>query len=493
MRTSGVLLHISSLPSKEETGTLGKSAYRFVDFMDQAGIKIWQVLPIGPTGYGESPYQSPSTFAGNPLFIDCALLEQEGILPKGLFTPHKPEQNQIDFEKAKAVKSALLHEAYRASGERLADKVHAFCEKCAWVDGYALFSALKDHFGGISWMLWPEAVRKKDESILAALRQELAGEIGYYRFIQYLFDRQWQRLKKYANRRGILLLGDMPIYVAEDSADAWLAPGNFQFDEDLHPIRVAGVPPDYFSPDGQLWGNPLYRWDRMKKDGYAWWIERLSSMTTRFDLIRIDHFIGFANYYSVAAGAENARDGKWVIGPGRAFFRVLQQKLPGIRIIAEDLGEVNPRVRSLLAFCGYPGMKVLQFAFGGGNNNPHLPRKHRENSVVYTGTHDNDTTLGWYQAQTAEVKKQVRRITGARNAQEAPWRMILTAYASVAETAIVPMQDFLELDSGARMNTPGKLGGNWLWRLTKTPGRKLASRIRQALTDSDRIPSESGI
>ncbi len=488
MRTSGILLHISSLPSREETGTLGRSAFRFVDFLAKAGAGIWQVLPIGPTGYGESPYQSPSTFAGNPLFIDSAVLEQEGILPKGIFVPAKPEGSRVDFDKARAEKSRILHEAYRASGDRYAEKVRSFCDRHPWVDQYALFSAIKDKFNGISWMSWPEEIRMREEKALAALERELSGEIGYYRFIQFLFDRQWTRLKAYANSRGVLLFGDMPIYVAEDSADAWTHPEDFQFDGERRPVCVAGVPPDYFSPDGQLWGNPLYRWDKMKADGYRWWIDRLHAMSDRFDLIRIDHFIGFANYYSVRAGASNAREGEWVIGPGRDFFRTIRKELPGIRIVAEDLGEVNRRVRSLLTFCGYPGMKVLQFAFGGGNKNPHLPRFHKENCVVYTGTHDNDTTLGWYASQDPQVKKQVKKITGAANAKEAAWCMIRTVYASKADTAVVPMQDLLGLGGEARMNTPGTLGGNWQWRMTKMPPRALAPKIREALQEAGRCP-----
>ena len=490
MRTSGILLHISSLPSREETGTLGNGAYRFVDFLAKAGVGIWQVLPIGPTGYGESPYQSPSTFAGNPLFIDSAMLERQGILPKGIFVPSKPAGSRIDFDKAKAEKTRILRAAYEASGERLLPRINAFRARCPWVDQYALFSAIKDKYNGVSGMSWPEPVRMRQEDTLALLQDELAGEIGYYRFIQYLFDIQWKKLKDYANKRGILLFGDMPIYVAEDSADTWEHPENFQFDEERRPVSVAGVPPDYFSPDGQLWGNPLYRWDKMKKDGYQWWIDRLSGMMHRFDMIRIDHFIGFANNYSVPAGATHARNGKWVIGPGRAFFRVIKQRLPDLRIIAEDLGEVNQRVKSLLAYCGYPGMKVLQFAFGGSRN-PHLPARHRENMVVYTGTHDNDTTIGWYRNQNSEIRKQVKKVTGARDEKDVAWCMIRTAYASKADTAVIPMQDILGLGGDARMNTPGTLGGNWLWRMTRMPGKTVAPAIREALIESGRFQPPS--
>ncbi len=487
MRTSGILLHISSLPGKEGIGTIGKGAYDFIRFLSSAGVRIWQMLPVGPTGYGDSPYQSPSTFAGNPLFIDLELLIKKGFLPPdtGLI-PH-PASDTVDYEAVKKEKTTMLEASYSYAWEKNRPEAEAFADAHPWVHDYAVFSALKDRFDSVSWMEWPDEYRLRDKKALADAEIEMRDRIDYYVYIQYLFDIQWQALRKTARKYGILLFGDMPIYVAEDSADAWAHPENYQFDGDRRPIRVAGVPPDYFSRDGQLWGNPLYDWTYMKKNGYSWWIDRLKTMQDRFDMIRIDHFIGFANYYSVPYGAPNAREGEWIIGPGRDFFRTVKNTLPNLRIIAEDLGAVNRRVTSLLKFCGYPGMKVLEFAFGSGGKNPHLPKNTGNNSVMYTATHDNDTCVGWYSGLDPKTRKHCNRVTGATGIRDISEKMIRTACFSAADTVIIPMQNILSLDGSARMNTPGTLGGNWKWRLKQLPNKKKCLQIRDTLVESQRI------
>ncbi len=490
MRSAGVLLHITSLPSPGGIGTLGSTAYRFADFLSQAGMQIWQMLPVGPTGYGESPYQSASTFAGNPLLIDIPLLVRQGILPKEA-VEKLPDGDLVDYPAVISAKARMLDAAFRHSYGALEKKIEAFSGTQPWLEDYCLYMAIKERYGLSSWMTWPREIRMREEDTLSRLREELRERICYHRFLQYLFADQWKRFKAYANKKGILLFGDMPIYVAEDSSDTWAHPEDFQFDGERRPIRVAGVPPDYFSEDGQLWGNPLYRWDRMKKNGYAWWKERLRFTAERFDLVRIDHFIGFANYYSVAAGAKTARKGGWVIGPGKDLFKVIREECPQVRIIAEDLGAVNRRVKNLLEFCGYPGMKVLQFSFSGTKANPHHPANFVENCVAYTGTHDNDTTLGWFLSRTDP--KEIRtclRMTGAKGQEDVVEKMIAFVLRSAAETAVIPMQDFLNLDSHARMNTPGTTGGNWQWRLTKMPDKALAERIRELLSATDRLPGQ---
>ena len=484
MRSSGILLHVTSLPTPGGIGTMGETAYRFVDFLKKAGMRIWQVLPVGPTGYGESPYQSGSNLAGNPLMIDMVMLEEQDLLPKGAFQP-LPDSAYVGFEAVRAQKEALLRQSFQYAYARVADEVKAYAEENDYLADYALFASLKAKFGGISWMQWPDDARLREESAMQAYREELKDEIAYHCYVQYLFDLQWAALRDYAHASKVKLFGDMPIYVAEDSADAWAHPENFQFNEDRRPVGVAGVPPDYFSQDGQLWGNPLYDWEGMKQDGYSWWLKRLSAMGKRFDMVRVDHFIGFANYYYVPAGAPNARTGEWIIGPGRDFFKKVKKELPDLQIIAEDLGAVNDRVRSLLRFCDYPGMKVLQFAMGPGRN-PHAPAQHTENAIVYTGTHDNDTTLGWWRNASEYEQKKARRLTRAKGEADIVQCMIKTAFASCCDTAIVPMQDVLGLGSEARMNTPGTVGGNWNWRMTEIPGAKVAKQLKMMVVENHR-------
>ncbi len=479
MRQSGVLLHITSLPSPGGIGTLGRAAYEFVDFVKDAGMTIWQMLPIGPTGYAESPYQSVSTFAGNPLMIDLDMLIEEGLLPEDSCAPLAVEPS-VDFEAVKARKSALLRKAFESSHKKLSDKLAEFEAARPWVRDYGLFRAVKASFGEISWMEWPDqAIRLRKEKAVAKYARALAGEVDYYIFEQYLFFDQWQRLHDYARAQGVQLMGDMPIYVAEDSCDVWMNPELFELDEDCKPIRIAGVPPDYFQADGQRWGNPLYAWQKHAETGYAWWINRLRALGELFDMLRIDHFIGFANYYAIPAEEPTARNGKYELGPGRKLFTRIKKALPGLNIVAEDLGVVSPRVRRLLAFCGYPGMKVMQFAYDS-DDNPDLPEHHTENCIVYTGTHDNNTTAGWWKDASDETRARARKGLGMHedDGDALPF-MIRAAFDSVADTVIVPMQDWLGLGSEARMNYPGTVGGNWLWRMLPVDYRPIAARIRR--------------
>lgn len=482
MRRSGILMHISSLPGPGGIGSLGKEAYAFADFLKASGMAVWQVLPLGPTGYGESPYQSSSVFAGNPMLISCAALREAGLVAYDdgeEFTPDDPER--VDYPAVRESKEKLLRRCFAQSEGKLQKELAAFRRENPWVEDFALFTALKARYGGVMWTKWPDReVRRRQPAALERCRRELDGEIRYHLFCQYLFFRQWFALKRYCNGLGIRLFGDMPIYVAEDSADTWTRPEVFQLDGEGVPKRVAGVPPDFFSADGQLWGNPLYRWFSLRLHGYGWWVERMAAMAKMYDIVRIDHFIGFANYYSVPQGAPNARTGKWIIGPGKSLFRTLERKIPGLNIVAEDLGCVNDRVRRLLTAVGYPGMRVLSFGFGGGADNPHLPANYVTNSVVYTGTHDNDTVRGWIGTADDAALAQARQLLGFDKPEDGPAAFVRAVLASRADTAMIPMQDVLGLGGWARMNRPGTIGNNWLWRMA--PGAatpELAQRLRR--------------
>lgn len=470
MKESGILLHITSLPSRGGIGDLGDEAFRFADFLKASGVTVWQVLPLGPTGYGESPYQSPSTFAGNPLLISVEKLISDGIF-SGNGLPEAPvfaDPSEVDYEAVRLYKDACLRVCFRECAASLKAEIDAFCASRAWVRDFALFMAVKQHFDNVMWTKWPDkAIQFREKNAVAEYTEKLREEIEYHIFCQYLFQRQWQELKAYCNSLGIRIFGDVPIYVAEDSADTWTHPEIFQLDRNRIPKRVAGVPPDLFTADGQMWGNPLYRWHRLRLTGYRWWVERMTALSERFDLIRIDHFIGFANYYSIPYGAPNARNGKWVIGPGFSLFRVLRAKLPSLNIVAEDLGCVNDRVRKLLRQCGYPGMKVLSFGFGGNHDdNPHYPSAYPENTIAYTGTHDNDTVIGWVNSADEASLADARETLGFTEAEDAPMAFIRRVFAADSRIAVIPMQDWLGLDTSARMNYPGTVGGNWKWRLT---------------------------
>ncbi|MBR6028210.1 MAG: 4-alpha-glucanotransferase [Clostridia bacterium] len=464
-RQSGILLHISSLPGPDGIGSLGQEAFDFADFLESAGMRIWQVLPMGPTGYGESPYQSSSVYAGNPMLISLQRLRDEGLLTGDeSYTP--ADEGKVDFPAMRAHKEKALRLCYAQSAEKLADEVEAFRQAQPWVEDFALFTALKARYDGAMWTKWPDRdLRFRRPKALQKAREELKDEISYHIFVQALFDRQWRAFKSYCNGKGISLFGDMPIYVAEDSADTWTRPEVFQLDKELVPTHVAGVPPDYFSADGQLWGNPLYRWVYLRYHGYSWWVERMQRMAALYDIIRIDHFIGFANYYSVPYGSPNARTGKWIAGPGGRLFDKLNEALPGLRIVAEDLGCVNAKVRALLRYVGYPGMGVAVFGFGADDANQHLCTNYKENSVVYTGTHDNDTVLGYLKRAPKDELKRAKEVLHFEKIEDGPGAFIRGVLASKADTAVIPMQDVLGLDNSARMNEPSTIGSNWLWRM----------------------------
>jgi len=469
MRQSGVLLHISSLPSPYGIGTLGMEAIQFIDFLSGAGQHFWQVLPVSPTGYGDSPYQSFSSYAGNPYFIDLDALCEEGLLQKsdycGLNWGDNPER--VDFGLLYQTRFKVLQKAVsRFLGSDTAG-YFAFCEKNAyWLDDYALFMALKDSHGGAPWRQWENPLRSREEVALRSARTEFAEAITFYKTLQFFFFHQWDYIKNYANDKGISIIGDLPIYVAPDSADVWSKPWLFELAPDLSPTSVAGCPPDGFCADGQLWGNPLYNWNEHSREGFSWWISRIRHQFDIYDVLRIDHFRGFDGYYAIPYGAENAKDGAWRQGPGMALFEAVKNALGDKHIIAEDLGYLSSSVRKLLRDSGYPGMKVLHFAFGGGSDNDYLPHNFIQNCVAYTGTHDNTTTAAWFQTASDAERSMARDYLQIHNGENPVKAMLSALWASVADLAIAPMQDILELGAQARMNTPSTLGGNWQWRLS---------------------------
>lgn len=472
-RSSGILLHMTSLPGPFGMGDLGPEAVAFLDLLARARQGWWQILPMGPVGGWNSPYQSSSSFAGNPAWISPERLVEAGLLSRAALRkrPSFPAE-RVDYPNATALRMRWLREAHRAFGPGDGDfarfqRVHA-----GWLDDYALFEALRSAFEGSPWWTWPEPLRIRKPKALRQWSKQLGSEIAFHRFVQYVFDQQWKALREQAAARGVSLIGDVPIFVSHDSADVWARPDLFQLDEMGQPTVVAGVPPDYFSADGQLWGNPLYHWPAHAEEGYAWWKERLRVQLDRVDLVRLDHFRGFEDYWEVPAHARTAATGRWVEGPGDAFFQAMTNALGSLPIIAEDLGEITPDVIELRDRWGLPGMRVLQFAFEGNSQNPHLPHNYSRHCVVYTGTHDNDTTVGWFQTRGSgrvaqsmlrQRRAAVRRYL-ATSGHEIHWDLIRAAQASVAELAVVPLQDVLGLGSEARMNVPGRAEGNWSWR-----------------------------
>lgn len=492
-RSSGVLLHITSLPGRYGIGTLGKEARAFAGFCHKAGIRWWQVLPVGPTGYGNSPYQSDSVFAGNPQLIDLEALIWQGLLTRR--ECQKPdwgeEKDKVSFEKIKAEKPKLLHLAFlRARKQQeIWTQVKAFIQQERdWLPDYALYCALKEEQGGKPWTQWEEGIKKRQQKALEDSRRRLHEKIEYFSFLQYLFYSQWSALKEYCNRKGVFLIGDIPIYVAPDSCDTWVNTRLFMCSEDGRPLKVAGCPPDYFSKTGQLWGNPLYRWDVMEQEEYRWWIARIGAMSRLFDLTRIDHFRGFAGYYAIDASEKTAENGHWEQGPGEKLFLALQKALPKVRLIAEDLGTITPDVDALRAQFHLPGMKVLQFAFSVQEQSSYLPHNCPKRAVIYTGTHDNDTSRGWAHSISKQERRQAGAYMGVKKEKDFAWAMIRTAWTSPCELAIAPMQDFLNLPSSARMNTPSTVGDNWSWRMRQLPDRELAKKIRQLNRASWRLP-----
>ena len=475
-RASGILLPVFSLPSEYGIGCFSKEAYQFVDMLKRAGQSYWQILPLGPTGYGDSPYQSFSTYAGNPYFIDLEILVREGLLTEAECREYDfgTQETYIDYEKIYKTRFKVLKKAYERFRDRMAgghqerEAYERFVnENAFWLDDYSLYMAVKDKNNGVSWNEWDAPLKNREEEALAAAREELAEEISFYKFQQYEFDRQWKKLHVYANEQGVKIIGDIPIYVAFDSADTWAAPEMFQFDESNEPTRVAGCPPDGFSATGQLWGNPLYDWEYHKNTGYEWWIRRIEYCLKLYDVVRIDHFRGFDEYYSIPYGEKTAINGEWMPGPGMELFRAIEEKLGRPAIIAEDLGFLTPSVLELLKDSGFPGMKVLQFAFDARESSNYLPHIYPTHCVVYTGTHDNDTTRGWYHAVGKDARAFAKEYMCKPRLDEDSLAgdFISMAMSSVADLCVIPMQDYLGLGSEARINTPSTLGGNWMWRM----------------------------
>ena len=491
-RTCGVLLHPTSLPGPDGIGSLGSNARLFVDLLVDMGMSIWQILPLTPPAYGNSPYSSYSAFAGNPLLIDCEQLLKEGDLSLDNISAIS-SGNRVDFAEVSSHKEKLLRWAAHSFFERGdADRTKefkTFCGATPWLHDYALFMAIKRKFNGAPWNLWPDEIPLGSPELYESLSIELDWEIGVQKYQQWQFFRQWGDLRKYASERGIRIIGDLPFFVAYDSADVWRGRKNFLLDEKGLMEGVAGVPPDYFSKNGQLWGNPLYDWDALKQKGYAWWIDRLKQMFSMFDTVRIDHFRGFEAVWRVPAGADTARDGGWIPGPGADFFETIRASLGTLSVIAEDLGIITPEVEKLRDSCSFPGMKILQFAFDSGSDNPYLPHNHTKNSVVYTGSHDNNTTPGWLCELSPEHLDAIREYIGCAQ-DEVVEGMLRLALMSVADQAIIPFQDLLGLGGGARMNTPGTTENNWEWRFSwKMVPHNLKSEIRKMVKCYGRLAS----
>ena len=471
-RSSGILLHPTSLPGKYGIGSLGKEAYKFVDFLKKSNQKLWQIFPLGPTGYGDSPYQCFSSFAGNPYLIDFDLLIEQNLLTEEDLKDVNFGGNEeyIDYGAIYNQKYPLLRKAYENfkanENKELKEKLETFkAENSSWLDDYSLYISLKNHFNGLPWNEWEDDIRTRKEAAINKYKAELADEIEYNNFIQFLFFTQWNNVKKYANDNGIKIIGDIPIFVAVDSSDAWANPEIFLFDPELKPVKVAGVPPDYFSATGQLWGNPLYDWDKLKELNYKWWVDRVKANLSTCDIIRIDHFRGFEAYWAVPYGDDTAINGQWVKGPGIDLFNKIKEELGELPIIAEDLGLMTQGVIDLRDATGFPGMKILGFAFDSEEENDYLPHTYTKNCVVYTGTHDNDTLIGWFTKAKDKDKQFARDYLNSQSDNQIHWDAIRGAWSSVANMAIAPIQDFLGLGSEARINTPGVASGNWQWRL----------------------------
>jgi 4-alpha-glucanotransferase len=500
-RAAGILLAVSSLPSPYGIGSFGEAAREWLRFLKDSGQRYWQILPLGPTGWGDSPYQSFSAFAISSYYIDLdALIEQGMLLPEEVNAVRWGKKaDAVDYTALYRRREPLLRAAWarfvqkkfttnqqepRTFGTTRTISESEFDEFCSlnslWLDDYSLFMAIKKKHRGRSWLEWDETLKLRENTAMRKIKRKLAAEIRYYSFVQYIAYTQWQGIKDYAHSLGIAIIGDMPIYVAADSADAWANSGLFLLDEERRPLRVAGCPPDSFTGGGQLWGNPLYRWDTIAETGFAWWIARLRFNFTLYDIVRIDHFRGFESFFSIDARAADATGGEWVKGPGLAFIEAVNRELPNAAIIAEDLGFLTDEVQALLKASGYPGMKILQFAFDSREPGGYMPYTYDHNCVVYTGTHDNSTTPGWFKSAPPESVQFALEFFGLNNRKEGLWAFIRCALASVAHTAIIPMQDYLGLDDRARMNTPSTLGGNWQWRMPPGAAKSaLAAEIRR--------------
>lgn len=488
-RTSGVILHPSSFPGPDGIGDLGPEAYHWIDFLAEAGCGAWQVLPLGPTGYGDSPYQCFSAFAGNPYLISPLMLIKDGLLTLADLEdrPSFPS-DKVDFGPVIEWKLQLLDRAYhkfqKSRRQSVLADFHQFQNlQSVWLDDYALFMTIKNSLGGVSWDNWPEEYCNRDQIIVQKFRDANIESINKQVFMQFIFYRQWKALKEYANRKMITIIGDIPIFVAFDSADAWSHPDLFFIDKHGKPTVVAGVPPDYFSPTGQLWGNPLYRWSTHQKTGYAWWISRIKATLQLFDIIRLDHFRGFAGYWEIPAESKTAETGRWVQGPGKSLFDAIKNSLGKLPIIAEDLGEITPDVIALREYFDLPGMKILQFAFNSDADEPFLPHNYVKDCVAYTGTHDNDTSRGWYESASEKERDFCRRYL-ARSGEDISWDLIRAIWSSVAFLVLAPMQDLLSLGTEARMNYPSKASGNWQWRM---PWDALNDSLLQRLKEINQL------
>lgn len=481
-RNSGILMHITSLPSSYGIGTFGKDAYDFVDFLEKAGQKYWQILPLGPTSFGDSPYMSFSSLAGNPYFIDLDLLVEEGLLEKKDFDnlDFGDDKEKVDYEKIFKNKMPILKKAYKNSIAMNNSEIEQFKEENKhWLENYSLYMAIKQKFNLKSWLKWDKDIKLRKEKALKKYREILKDDIEYWNFIQYLFFKQWMNLKDYANKKGIKIIGDIPIYVAKDSADAWANSEIFLLDCENSPINVSGCPPDAFSSTGQLWGNPLYRWDLLEERGFDWWIKRIRGNIKLYDVIRIDHFRGFESYWSIPYEDKTAENGEWIKGPGMKLFNAIKKELGDVNFIAEDLGFLTEDTIKLVKDSGYPGMKVLQFAFDVREESDYLPHNYDENCVVYTGTHDNTTVNGWFEEVSEEEKKFAIDYLKLTEEEGYNWGFIRGAWSSVGRIAIAQMQDFLGLGKKARMNIPSTLGGNWQWRVKKEDlTDELANKIK---------------
>lgn len=468
-RSSGILMPISSLPSPYGIGTLGKSAYEFVDFLSMAGQNYWQLLPLGPTSYGDSPYSSFSTYAGNPYYIDPDMLIDEGLLkPSEVESVNWGDRpDRVDYGKIYEGRYSMLRRAFARGAEKYREQVAAFrAENADWVESYGLYMAVKAHFGMAAWTQWPdEGIRMRRPEAVAEYGQKLKEDVDFYIFLQFLFFEQWNALRQYAKDKNVSFIGDIPIYVLLDSADVWGEPQFFQLNEENMPVEVAGVPPDFFNADGQLWGNPLYDWDKMKQTGFEWWIQRLKAASRMYDVVRLDHFRGFESYWAIPAGDATAANGCWKQGPGLAFIQAIQEALPNLDFIAEDLGYVTPEVRQLQEDSGYPGMKVMEFAFDSREAGNYLPHLYPVNSVCYSGTHDNLTMQQWFDEAAPADVAEAKAYMGLSEEEGYVWGMIRGCMGSVSKLCVIQMQDYLELGGEARMNFPGTLTNkNWTWR-----------------------------
>ena len=479
MRNSGILLHISSLPSNYGIGTFGKAAYDFVDFLHQSRQTYWQILPLGPTSYGDSPYQTFSAFATNPYFIDLDLLVEEGLLKTSEIKATFYSPRYVEYKELYDERFIVLRKAFERFNKNDQHFHEFMTNEAYWLEDYALFMALKNHHGGDSWETWSDDLRLRKQDTLDHYRHMLKENILFQKFMQYKAYQQWFNLKDYANQKGVEFIGDMPIYVAYDSSDVWANPRFFDLDEKRLPYHIAGVPPDNFSKDGQLWGNPLYNWEELKKDGYSWWVDRVHSSMYMFNRVRIDHFIGFQNFYSIPYGHKTAAKGEWKKGPGYDLFRVIKERLGEVNIIAEDLGVITDDVRKLLKNTGFPGMKLLQFAFDSREESDYIPHLYSQNIIAYTGTHDNETTETWFKNLPKHDLKYCLAYINHRGGGSKVDSLIKATLRCVADTAIIPMQDYLHLDEEGRMNIPSTTGNNWRWRmLTDEMNKKLANKIK---------------